>query len=194
MANNAMKWLGMCVGEGLTASGAANRPHIDSHTERCKSMVSEWDVAVKSSENTDGTSSEQTRPRGSRSRALMGLVVVLGLEILALAGTTVFLVLELLVDRPDSYASGVALAVVIAVATIWVVFIVIGVVRGQAWTKAAVVVLQILVGAVAIGSLQGVDARPDLGIALLVPAILALVLLFSKSVLAHVSERDDRAL
>jgi len=157
-------------------------------------MVSEWDVAVKSSENTDGTSSEQTRPRGSRSRALVALVVVLSLEILALAGTTVFLVLELLVDRPDSYASGVALAIVIAIATIWVVFIVVGVTRGQAWTKAAVVVLQILIGAVAIGSLQGVDARPDLGIALLVPAILALVLLFSKSVLAHLSERESRTL
>lgn len=157
-------------------------------------MVSEWDVAVKSSGNGNGTGTEQLVPRPPRSRALTALVVVLSVETLALAGATIFFVFELLVGRPDSYSSAVALVVVIAIATIWVLFVVIGVLRGQAWTRAAVVVVQILVGAVAIGSFQGPEPRPDLGVALLVPAVLALVLLFSKSVLAHLSEREDRTL
>ena len=157
-------------------------------------MVSDWDVAVKSSGNSNGTGTEQFVPPAPRSRALTALVVVLSLEFIAITGVALYLVLELIVDRPDSYASAVALAIVVAVAAVWVLFIVIGVLRGQAWTRAAVVVLQILIGAVAIGSLQGADALPGLGFALLVPAVLALVLLFSKSVLAHLSERDDRAL
>jgi len=157
-------------------------------------MVSDWDVAVKSSGNSNGTGTEQFVPPAPRPRALTALVVLLVLEFVAIAGVAIYLLIELIVDRPDSYASAVALAIVVAIAAVWVLFIVVGVLRGQAWTRAAVVVLQILIGAVAIGSLQGEGARIDLGIALLVPAILTLVLLFSKSVLAHLSEREDRAL
>ena len=152
------------------------------------------DEAVKSSGNSNETGAEQFVPRGRGSRALTGLIVVLSLEFAAILGAALYLIAELLVDRPDSYASAVALAIVVAIAAVWVVFIVVGVVRGQAWTRAAVVVLQILIGAVAVGSLQGAEPRVDLGIGLLMPAVLTLVLLFSKSVLAHLSERENRTL
>jgi len=157
-------------------------------------MVSDWDVAVKSSGNSNGTGAEQFVPPAARPRALTALVVVLTLEFVAITGVAFYLIFELIVERPDSYASAIALAIVVAIAAVWVLFIVIGVLRGQAWTRAAVVVLQILIGAVAIGSLQGAEPRVDVGVGLLVPALLALVLLFSKSVLAHLSEREQRTL
>jgi hypothetical protein len=48
-------------------------------------------------------------------------------------------------------------------------------------------VLQI---AVAIGCFQGLFARPDIGWALLVPAVLALVLLFTPPVVAATARRE----
>lgn len=120
--------------------------------------------------------------------------MILALEATALLGATVFFVIELFVDTPGSVASAVALAVIVGVATVWVVFIILGALRGQAWTRAAIVVLQILVGAVAIGSFQGPEPRPDLGMALLAPAVLALVLLFQRPVTSLLIDREDRAL
>lgn len=150
-------------------------------------MVSVWDVAVNNSGNSNETETEQSPPR---SPALVVLVVILALEALALAAATVFFVVELFVRPASSIGSAVALAVIVAVATVWVVAIVRGVLLGQAWTRAATVVLQILIVAVGIGSVQGPEPRPDLAAVLIVPAVLALVLLFTRSVVAVTGERE----
>lgn len=149
-------------------------------------MVSPWDVTVNNSKNSNETQTEQSPPR---SRALVALVIILVLEALALAGATAFFVVELFVDPSASLASAVALAVIAGVATVWVAAIVRGVLRGQAWTRAAAIVLQILVIAVGIGSVQGPEPRPDIAAVLIAPAVLAIVLLFTKSVVAVTSER-----
>ena len=149
-------------------------------------MIFTWDVPVNGViEPNEGAA----RPQ-SRSRALRLLVVVLALESLALAAAAVYFIVELLVATPTSVASAVAIVVIIGLGAVWVAFIAAGVWRGQAWTRAATVVVQVLFGAVAIGSFQGADARPLLGALLLVPAVLALVLLFSKSVMESTTARD----
>ena len=150
-------------------------------------MVSMWDVAVNNSRNSNETQTEQSAPR---SIALIVLVVILALEAIALGASTVFFVVELVAQPSSSIGSAVALAVIVGIATVWVVIVVRGVLLGQAWTRAAVVVLQILVIAVGIGSVQGPAPRPDLAAALIVPAVLALVLLFTRSVIAATSERS----
>jgi len=118
------------------------------------------------------------------------LAAVLGLETLALVATTIFLIFEVLVAPADSVASAIALVVVVAIAAIWLGFIVVNTVRGNAWTRGATIVVQVLFGALAIGSFQGIGPRPDIGWLLLIPVIVVLVLMFTKPVLAHTNHRE----
>jgi len=118
------------------------------------------------------------------------LAAVLTVETLALVGTTIFLIFELLVAPADSVASAVALTVVVAIAAIWLGFIVVNTLRGNAWTRGATIVVQVLFGAVAIGSFQGLVPRLDIGWLLLIPVIIVLVLMFTKPVLAHTNHRE----
>jgi hypothetical protein len=129
--------------------------------------------------------------RSSRHPAVTALVVVLALEAAALIAAAVYLLVEILVATPTSLASAVGITVIVAAGAVWVVFIALGVLRSQAWTRAAVVVVQVLIGAVAIGSFQGPTPRPDLGVMLFIPVVAALVLLFQKPVLAATSDRGD---
>ncbi len=155
-------------------------------------MVSEWDVPVNTAENADGFETGPSHPRTHRPPTLVALVVILALETVVLASATVYFVLELLTSKPASVGSALTITAIIALATIWLGFIVAGVLRGQAWTRAAVVVVQVLFAAVAIGSFQGPDPQVGLGVALLIPALVVLVLLFSKPVLAATAGRSDQ--
>ncbi|MDI2099462.1 hypothetical protein [Ruicaihuangia caeni] len=112
------------------------------------------------------------------------LVTVLFAEAALLAGATVFLVVELLIDRPESYASAIALMVLTGAAAAWVTSLALGALRRRSWVRGPALVWQVLQLAVAIGSFQGADARFDIGWALLVPALLGAGLLFTKPVIA----------
>ncbi len=135
--------------------------------------------------------SEPTVTTPSLPVSVRVLAVLLALEALALAATTIFLIVELIVAPADSALSAVLLTLIVAIATVWVGFIVAGLLRGRAWTRAATVVVQVLFIAVALGSLQGTGARPDIAAALLVPAIACLVLLFTKSTIAATRDRGE---
>ncbi len=119
-----------------------------------------------------------------RPASLVVLAVIVFAECALLLAATIFLVFELLVATPASYASAIALTVLVAIATVWVGFIAQGLLRGQPWTRGATVVWQILQIAVAVGMFQGAFARPDLGWLLLIPSIVVLVLLFTPAVRA----------
>jgi hypothetical protein len=118
------------------------------------------------------------------------LAAVLFLEAAALAAATVVLIFELLVARPDSFASAVALTVCAAIAAAWVFVIALNSLRGRAWIRGAAIVVQVLIAALALGSFQGLGSRVDIGWLLLIPAIAVMVLLFTKPVLAETSHRD----
>ena len=120
------------------------------------------------------------------------LAAVLFLEAAALVGATVVLVFELLVERPDSYLSAIALTVCAAIAAVWVGAIAVNSLRGRAWIRGGAIVVQVLLAAVALGSFQGLLPRADIGWLLLLPAIVVMVLLFTKPVLAETSLRDPR--
>lgn len=153
-------------------------------------MVFVWDIAV----NTPPDVAEPHnlgRERSPRRHILVTLLAgVLAVEFLAIAGAVAFLVFELLVEAPDSYASAIALTVVAAIAAVWVAAIIVGVLGGRAWVRGATVVVQIIFVAIAIGSFQGLIPRPDIGWMLLLPAIAAFALLFSKPVVAWTSDRE----
>ena len=118
----------------------------------------------------------------TKYRSVIVLSALIFLEAALGVGATAFLVFELLTVTPDSLASALALTVLTAVAAVWVTAIGIGVLRGRAWSRGAGIVWQVLQIAVAVGAFQGSFARPEVGWLLLLPALAALVLLFSRPV------------
>ncbi len=115
---------------------------------------------------------------------LVVLAVILFLECAVLAAAVVYLLFELMVARPDSYPSAVAIVLLAAVAAVWLGVTAGGTLRGRPWIRGSAVVWQLLQIAIAVGSFQGLFARADVGWMLLVPALAALVLLFTPSVVA----------
>ncbi|CAN01104.1 hypothetical protein [Clavibacter michiganensis] len=125
-----------------------------------------------------------------RSPAVVLLTALIALEALGMAGVTALLVVDLLTSTPSSVASAVALIALAALAAVLLASVVRGILRGRSWVRPAAVTWQVLQIAVGAGSLQGADARQDLGWGLIVPSVLVLVLLFTRSVLLATRRRD----
>ncbi|MFF1571863.1 hypothetical protein ACFVWR_03890 [Leifsonia sp. NPDC058292] len=123
------------------------------------------------------------RRSSSRPPLLIALAVVLFLESALVVSLTVWLLIDLLTVTPQSFASAIAIFVLVAIAAAWVVGTSIAVLRGQSWSRASAVTIQILQIAIAVGSFQGIFARPDLGWALLVPAVVGVILALSPQVI-----------
>ncbi|QYH35648.1 hypothetical protein FFT87_06590 [Salinibacterium sp. M195] len=121
---------------------------------------------------------------------LVVLALIIFLESAVLFAALGYLIFELSSETPQSYPSAIALSVLTALAAVWVATIGVNVLRSQAWIRGAAVVWQVLQISVAIGSFQGVFARPDIGWLLLIPAIVVLALLFTKPVLAATTRRE----
>jgi hypothetical protein len=128
--------------------------------------------------------------RGRRSRAHNVLVLLLGAETALLWGVVIWLILELLTDQPTSFASAIAILLIALIAAAWVTTITVATLRGRSWIRAAAVTWQLVQVFIAIGCFQGLYARPDLGWALLVPSVLVVVLLFTRSVVEATSRRE----
>ncbi|MGR2753219.1 hypothetical protein [Agromyces arachidis] len=114
---------------------------------------------------------------GAVRAALIVVSVLLIAEAVALAAITAWLVVDLVVLQPSSVASAVALIVMAALATAWVTAIAVASLRRAPWTRAAAIVWQVLQLSVAVGAFQGLFARPDIGWALLLPAVVVVGLL-----------------
>jgi len=127
---------------------------------------------------------------GRRHPYLVALALIILIESAMLFAAVGYLLIELASETPQSYSSAIALTALTAIAAIWVAVIGISVLRRQAWIRGAALVWQVLQISVAIGSFQGVFARPDIGWLLLTPAIAVLVLLFTKPVLAATTRRE----
>lgn len=131
----------------------------------------------------DNGRDQNASARGSRRPALLTvLIVVVALEALLVLALAVWLLIDLLTLRPASYPSAVAITVLAFLTAAWVIATVVGLIRRGGWARASTVTIQILQLAVAVGCFQGLYARPDLGWALLVPAVVAGVLAVMPSV------------
>ncbi len=123
--------------------------------------------------------SEPRTPR--RPALLVALASLLYLEGAALGAATVYLLVEVVSQHPDSYASAIALIVLAALATVWLFVLALHTLRGRSWIRGGVVTWQILQGIIGITAIVGGSV---LGWALVVVAVLVLVLLFTRPVLA----------
>lgn len=142
-------------------------------------------------ERPEGAADRESPDRAAfRTPTVLGLAVVVGLEFLAVAVLTVVLVVDLVVAPPDSVVNGLALIVLAAVAAIWLGAMVLGLARARSWVRSGVVVWQFLQIALAVGAFQGVFRVPAIGWVLLLPALLALVLVFAPATTAVLARRD----
>lgn len=126
-----------------------------------------------------------------RRPALMWLLIVLlAAEFLAMVVLCLVVLVGLFTTHLDSVSAGIAVLVLGLVATVWLGFIVVAALRGNAWMRGASIVWQVLMFAVGVGSFQGLTATPAVGWALVVPAVAVVVLLVSPSVVAATARRD----
>ncbi|KQM84698.1 hypothetical protein ASE68_13495 [Agromyces sp. Leaf222] len=114
---------------------------------------------------------------GGVRAALVTVTGVLALEALGLVAVVVWLVVDLLSMAPSSYATAIALLVLVLLAAVWMVAVAIGSVRRAPWARASAIVWQVLQVSIAVGAFQGMFARADVGWVLLVPAITVIGLL-----------------
>jgi hypothetical protein len=129
---------------------------------------------------------------GGVRAALTTVTVLLFAEAAALVAVLAWLVVDLLVLRPSSVATAIALIVLVAIAAAWVGAIAVASARRAPWSRAAAIVWQVLQLSVAVGAFQGLFARPDLGWALLVPAVTIVGLLLWPPVRLAYSREEDR--
>jgi hypothetical protein len=143
-----------------------------------------------SDRNASAPLAEDGGPR--RPALLLTMVVLLFAEAGAVAAAAVYLLVELLVEIPQSYASAVAILALTALVAVWLVLVAINTLRGRGWVRAAAMVWQVLQLGLGIGSLQGLFAREDIGWFLIVPALLVIGLLFTRPVIAATRRDSDR--
>ncbi|HEY9497835.1 MAG TPA: hypothetical protein VIQ78_02295 [Terrimesophilobacter sp.] len=130
-------------------------------------------------------------PRASvRPRALVLLAAMLFVESAFLAAAAGFLVFELATVVPVSYASAIAILLLVALAALWLFVVAVNTLKGRSWVRGAALTWQVLQLAIALGSFQGLFARDDIGWFLLVPAVIVLFLLFTRSVIAATTRRS----
>ena len=103
--------------------------------------------------------------------------VVLGLEGLAIVALVVWQVWALAAGDTESIESAIALVVLTAIGAFAVLAFAVATWRGVSWGRSGGIVTQLLILAVAVGAMTGAYAHPFTGLALAVPAIVALVLL-----------------
>lgn len=155
-------------------------------------QINGFKLDVPVSDTPEGTDSARSdaaaNPR--RSRSITAFAALLWLEAAGIAAATVYLGIEIITAPANSIPSAIALTAVAAIAAIWVAVIAVNVVRGNAWVRGASIVVQVLLIAIAVGSFQGQGAVPGIGVALLVPAIAVLILVFSKDVIVRTSQRS----
>ena len=141
--------------------------------------------------NNPGSDHSAARARGTTPWTLVALAVIVWAEVVMLAAWSVWYITGFVTDVPDSYAGAVLVLVLSVLATVWLGFAATHLLRRKTWTRAAILVWQLCQTAIAAGAFQGIFSAPAVGVALLVPALAAGVLLFTPSVVEAL-RRDPR--
>jgi hypothetical protein len=155
------------------------------HTGLCKIKDFLWRTGGIDDVNDEGTR-DDVPPRDAIRRPLTVtlLGVIVAIEALVMAGLVIWLLIETVMDQPEFVVTAIAIIVLAALAALFLVFVAIGTFRMQPWTRAATLVWQIFQVVAAIAAFQGIIGSANIGWVLLVPAIAAIVLLFTPSAVA----------
>jgi hypothetical protein len=107
---------------------------------------------------------------------------VIALQSLVIWGLGVWSIALLFSDSATSLASALFLIGLLLAAALWSSNIALGLFRVKRWAHTPALVFQLLVASIGVASFAGEFGDPLIGVALLVPASVTFVLLFSKSV------------
>jgi len=130
----------------------------------------------------------------ARSAPVIAVAILLALEALAAIALTAALVYELFTGPADSTSTAIGLVVMVAIAAVWIGATAIAFIRGTSFSRGSALVWNALQAALGIASNQGIFARPDIGSALLIPAIAVIaMLLFSKQISRHIGAAESEA-
>ena len=121
--------------------------------------------------------------------AVLALLGVVSIEALAMTAVLALLIWDTFTQPVFSMPSTIALIVIVAIAVAFLVAIVRGIQTGQSWTRGAVVVWQVLQLAAAVVVLQG-DMAAWIGWVVALLSLAGLLLVFQRSVTAHLRHRD----
>lgn len=128
-------------------------------------------------------------PQSVRTPALVALAVLLLAEGAALAVLTVVLIVATVSTPSTSISSAIALAVCAAVAAAAVIAAGRATLRAARWVRPMAFTVVIVQAFVGLYAFQGLRPRPDVGTALVVPALAILILLFTPSVVEATRRR-----
>ncbi|QWT25069.1 hypothetical protein KPL76_06905 [Subtercola sp. PAMC28395] len=123
-------------------------------------------------------------PAVRRPVLLLVLTLVLFAEAVTVLGVGVWSLVQLVSSPPASYATAVALLVLIFAAGAWLLAIAVGTYRMRPWIRGAGITWQVLQIVVAVACFQGVLGEPADGWPLLIVAVVGIALLLSPSVVA----------
>ena len=118
------------------------------------------------------------------------LAAILTLEFLLVAALAILSIVSIAQSGSTDAASGIALAVIIVLAAVWLAAMVVGLLRGHSWVRAAGIVWQVSQIAVGVGIL---GRQLAIALPLLIAAAAAFILLFTPQVVAATRHRDDSA-
>jgi hypothetical protein len=110
--------------------------------------------------------------------------VTLAIESLAVLGFGLWMLLDLFVGQAKSLPAALTLIVLYLAAGSWVAYLAHGVRKGARWARSGAIFWQTCQLFLASQSFTGRGASPLIGIALIVPSVIVLALMFSKPVLA----------
>ena len=125
----------------------------------------------------------------ARTPFFWGLVVMLGIELVAVAIAAIVLLIDLVALEPTSFATALSLTVLVVIATGWMAATIVGLLRGQAWVRASAIVWQVLQFAIGVGALQGSFAQPAWGWPIVAVSVVTFGLLFVPSVVKATQAR-----
>ncbi len=133
-----------------------------------------------------------SEPQVSRRPPLLVLLaLIVFAECALLVGIAVFFIFELLVARPDSFASAIAIILLVVIAAVWLGIVGANTLRGRSWVRGAVTTWQVLQIAIGVTSFQGTFGRADIGWFLVLPAVIAMIVLFTPSVVAATRQTEE---
>ncbi len=110
--------------------------------------------------------------------------VILAIESLAVLGFGAWMLLDLFSGQAKSLPAALTLIALYLAAGTWVGYLAFGVRKGARWARSGAIFWQTCQLFLASQSFTGRGASPFIGIALILPSVLVLALMFSKPVLA----------
>lgn len=113
------------------------------------------------------------------------IAAIVLLEALALLAAAAWYVYELFTATPASFWGAIFTLGLLVVAGVWLLSVGVFLFRGLRWTRAAALVWQLFLLTIAVPTLSAGLVLP--GLALLLPPLVVLLLLFDKSVIAFMS-------